>query len=172
MTDYFDSESNWQRLVTEVNSWIGTPFMEAVGSGSKKGVATDCVGFCERSLANVGAISPVKFPDKYVTFGGGKDMLEIFLEVMDGIEGLECVWDKEGYFGFMPAIARRGDLLLCSSGLALHHLCIFMGDNTVVHCLNNGRGVQQGNIHDPIIYKNVLRLYRARYADTTTDPVS
>lgn len=165
MADYFDSEANWQYLVAEVESWKGTPFWEAIGAASRKGVAADCVSFVELAFANIGAITPIKWPERYVTFGGGKEMLEKFLTVMDEINGLDIVWTAAQ--SNRPAI-KRGDLILCSSGLALHHLAIYMGDNIVIHCLNNGRGVQEGNIHDPVIAKNILRVYRVRH-DATTD---
>lgn len=165
MTDFFDSDENWQRLVAEVKGWEGTPFFEAAGAWSKKGVAADCVSFVERAMANVGAISPVRWPERYVTFGGGKEMLDKFLAIMDGIEELESVC-------YPIEDLKRGDLILCSSGLALHHLAIYMGDNVVVHCLNNGRGVQEGNVTDTVIAKNILRVYRARHAATTSRLVS
>lgn len=144
---------------------MGTKFFEASGANSRKGVAADCVSFCERALAGAGAISPVTWPDRYVTFGGGPEMLAIFLKIMDSVPELHLIWWKADAAADPEAIVsllKRGDLILCSSGKALHHLAIFMGDNTIAHCLDNGAGVQAGNTYDPIVAKNIFRLYRAR----------
>ncbi len=161
MSDYFDDPSNEARLRAEVRKWMGTPFVEAVGPAARPGVAADCVSFCEKVLTGCGAIRPVQWPARYVTFGGGREMLVIFLKIMEGIEELQIVWDRKRSLAVRPKV---GDLVLSSSGAALHHLAIYMGQNVIVHCLQTGRGgVQEGNLFDPIIYNNVFAIYRCTH---------
>jgi len=158
MISYFADDGNWARLLKEVEGWRGTPFWEAIGARARKGVAADCVSYVGACMIGAGAIGGIPWPASYVTHGGGEAMLRTLLLAMDGIEGLPEIWHRLDTVPRPPV--ERGDILVVSSGKALHHLAIYMGGNRVTHCLAK-YGVTEGNLFDPLIAKHMVAIYRA-----------
>lgn len=150
MTSFFDSDENFERLLIELEGWRGTPFLNGMG---RKGIGADCVRFVEAVLVNLGAIDPVTFPP-YVCRGGGREMLKIFVGVLDACPKMYRLWNPR------PLII-RGDVLLISSGKALHHLGIVAKPPTVWHCL---RSVCEANLRDPKLEHNLYAVYRVKPA--------
>lgn len=161
MTSYFDNDDNFRRLLEELESWRGTPFVSGAGL---KGHGADCVRFVEGVLVNIGAIDPVPFP-RYTVRGGGERMLDIFLGVMDAIPRMACIW-KMSIFAASneepkmdkPEV-RRGDVFLISTGRALHHLTIVATPPVLWHCLKH---VGEGNIFDSTVEQNLRAIYRVK----------
>ncbi len=157
MNWFFDNPQRQAALQAELKSWRGTRFWEHATGRARKGVCADCVSFCERVYVALGAMEPIQWPH-YVTHHGGAAMFDLVLESLAKIPRLAVVWTPSG--DGEPALV-VGDLIVASSGKALHHLAIYSGGNTLWHCVA-GEGVSQGNIHDPIIRKHVRAVYRFR----------
>jgi cell wall-associated NlpC family hydrolase len=162
---FFEQPGNVERLLEELKTWRGTPFIEYCG---KRGVGADCVRFVESVLVNLGAIPQVRWP-RYVCRSGGPEMLQVFVDHMNAVPGLIPVWDSGGLtmlrFRHLDDSERAsimiGDLLLCSNGKTGHHMAIMARPPTLWHSLIR-RGVVEGNIADPIIDKHVFAIYRLR----------
>ncbi len=155
MNWYFDNPQRQAALLSELQSWRGTRFWEQASGRARKGVCADCVSFCERVYVALGAMEPIQWP-RYVTHHGGAAMFDLVLESLAKVPRLAVVWEPSA--GGEPALM-VGDLIVASSGKALHHLAIYSGDNTLGHCVA-GEGVSTGNIHDPIIRKHTQRVCR------------
>lgn len=150
---YFDSDAHFARLVRELESWKGTPFSK--GRSCIKGRAANCCNWVAQALENIGAISPVVMPPGYVTRGGGDRMLEVILATMATIPELRRVW-KAGEPGAVRSEILRGDVLLFSTGKALHHLAIVTEPPVCWHCLAK---VEQGNITDAQATRRLFAHY-------------
>lgn len=153
---FFAVPDNAIRLVEELVSWRGTRFFPQ-SAPAVKGVRADCVSFVEAVLVNVGAIPPIKWPE-YVTRSGGEPMRDLLLKTMDGIPNLVCIASAKN--PHVPIMF--GDVIVVSSGKALHHLAIYGGGNTIWHATGDGGGVCTGNIEDPSITKHMIAVYRVR----------
>ena len=140
-------------LIGEVQSWAGTRFSARVGGRAVKGVKADCVTFVEAVLVNLGAISPLVFPP-YVPFTGGPDMFSLMVGVVESVPTLEKLTEEKN-----PASLIPGDVLLCSTGTAGHHLALFVGDATVWHCIDR-YGVTETSVNDPIVWSRVRSIHR------------
>src|SRR3954462_6142860 len=127
---FFDEDANFARLLAELETWKGTPF---VHNCAIKGSGVDCVRFAEQVLINVGAISPAVFPTRYVYRGGGPEMREIMETAIATVPQLDRVWRIEN--GTAPAEIKRGDMLMFSTGNAIHHLGIVGELPQLWHCM-------------------------------------
>lgn len=156
MRPYFEDPFNLGRLEIEASRWIGTPFLSGVGANAKPGAGADCVSFVERVLVNIGAIEPVIWP-RYVTHGGGWEMFSRLLESLESVKALRCVWCKGSAEAPEPL---PGDVLVGTTGRALHHLAICMEGRKLVHCLETG-GVQEGSLGDAVVQRTLCAIYRA-----------
>lgn len=150
---FFDSDANFAALLTEIQSWQGTKFVE---NHAVKGVGVDCVRFAERVLFNIGAISAVNFPP-YVIRGGGEQMLSVLFDHTRRVPELEEIWNKQQ--GPNRPHIRRGDLLICSSGKSLHHFVIVAEPPTIWHALFS---VDQGSLFDPVIANHIVGIFRVK----------
>jgi len=142
------------RLRSEALSWVGTPYLEACGARARPGICADCTWIAQ-PLQRVGAIGAVDWPERYVSHGGGPRMLELLQEVLARVPRLERIWRRplEPLPPLLP-----GDVLLYSTGIRLHHLGLFVGDNTLLHSWY-GR-VDIANVEDQ--REKLLRsIYRA-----------
>lgn len=150
------SPARWDALRAELLRWIGTRFWSGMGAQARPGVGADCVSFIAGAYQSAGIISPVCWPP-YVTHGGGEAMLERMLGVLSGLPELRRVWFRPDG-GPVPAL-EPGDILVISSGKALHHLAAYIGDNSIVHCLDNF-GVCRGSVQESVIARHLWALYR------------
>jgi hypothetical protein len=130
ITPYFSTPERQAALRDEVEPWLGTPYLDSCGAKAKPGVCADCT-WIAAPLQRLGAIGAVPWPKRYVARGGGAKMLDILLRVLDGTEHLQCVWSR--FSGKKPPALLPGDVLVYSAGSRLHHLCLFIGQNTTVH---------------------------------------
>lgn len=149
MNYFFDNPESRTALLDELRSWAGTPFAprQAV-----KGGGVDCVHFVERALVNVGAMAAITWPN-YVIHGGGAEMLAAFEKFMAGIPE----FDNRG----RNADLRTGDVLLCSTGRAYHHLGIVGVLPTVWHSLPSC-GVCEGNVGEKLVREHLRSAYRVK----------
>lgn len=151
---FFDDDQNFARLLAELQSWVGTPF---VHQSCIKGGGVDCVRFANQVLVNIGAITSAKFPAQYVYRGGGAPMRDIMEAVIAGVPELELVFHAEK-MTVAPDI-RRGDMLMISTGNAMHHLAIVGQPPQLWHCLHK---VSLGNIADPEVLRRLWAIYRVK----------
>jgi hypothetical protein len=148
-------DERFEKLLAALQSWRGTRFIPCV---AVKGAGVDCVRFAERVLVECDAIDPIRWP-AYVTSGGGPAMLIVLLDHLSRISRLLQIWQR-GSDAPRPEFM-RGDLLLISTGVKLHHLSIFTANPTLWHCLASS-GVCEGNVHDPVVQKHLMAVYRTR----------
>lgn len=150
---FFDQSDNVSKLLNELETWRGTPFLKGSRQRAKKGAAANCVSFVEAVLVNVGAIKPILWPP-YVVVGGGEDMKELMLQTLRDIPEMEE----------LPAPLademKPGDLIV-SSGKEGNHLCILTVPPTVWHCITQ-YNVTEGNMFDPLIWDNRIAIFRVR----------
>lgn len=151
--NFFTSVTQCDRLRLEVAGWIGTPFFESCGGTAAKGVRADCT-WVAAPLQRLGAIGAVPWPKRYVSRGGGVAMLELLCDVLDRVERLKRIWDRRSPFDIPEAIA--GDVVVMSSGKALHHLLLVIGQNQVAHSW-------QGEIKLGSVADHQARLWYALY---------
>lgn len=157
MNSWFSAPDRQDALRAECASWVGTRFFDTVCGRSAKGVSADCVGFCERVYVALGVMKPVEWPS-YVTHHGGPQMLQLLLEEISKVPGLMVVWHT-GAPEEYHRVLFPGDLMLISSGKALHHVAIYGGSNNLWHC-TSAKGVSQTNIFDRLVAENLRRIYR------------
>jgi cell wall-associated NlpC family hydrolase len=150
---FFDDDANFDRLLGELESWKHTPF---VARACIKGSGVDCVQFAHQVLLNVGAISPAVFPQSYTIRGGGESMLAILEQAVATVPELERTW-RYGYS--RPHQITRGNLLLLSTGRALHHFAIVAKPPLVWHCLTK---VGCASLADPSIGNHIFGVWRVR----------
>lgn len=151
--NYFDDELKFATLKKVIESWKGTKYSHT--GICRKGVGTDCVRFVEAVLVETGAIQPITWP-KYVTRNGGPAMLDLLLETLENVPGLECTWEA-GDDGIPEP--HRGALLVISTGRAHHHTSIVGNPPQVWHCLES---VAEANYFDSSIRHNLYAIYEAR----------
>jgi len=127
---FFSTVERQAELRSAVQPWLGTPYLDACGSRAKPGVCADCT-WIAAPLQSLGAVGAVPWPKRYVARGGGAKTLDTLLHVLDGTERLNCIWSR--FSGKKTPEVLPGDVLVYSAGSRLHHLCLFLGDNTTVH---------------------------------------
>lgn len=152
---FFHSPERQAALRAAVQPWLGTPYLDACGAKARPGAAADCT-WIAAPLQQTGAIGAVPWPERYVARGGGAKMLDTLLHVLDGVERLNCVWSR--WSGKPPPQFTPGDVLVYSAGSRLHHLCLYLGDNSTAHSWFGM--IQLGNAQDQ--RRRLLRaIYRA-----------
>lgn len=151
--EFFDDDANFIRLEAEVKSWKGT--RHAHRDVCIKGSFTNCARWADATLAAVNAIPHVKFP-RYVTRNGGRAMLKVLTDTLDGAERLERVWINDGQT--QPPLPHRGRLIVISSGTIIHHLAIILQPPTIWHCLER---VEEANYFDSNVRNHLYAVYRA-----------
>jgi hypothetical protein len=152
MTNYFDDGLHFRDLERELKSWEGTKY--SPHGICRKRIGSDCVGFVVAVLVATGAIPPLTLP-QYVRKNGGAAMLDLLLQIMDGIPQLRRVWNLGEP---LPERAKRGWVLVISTGRAHHHLSIVGNPPQVWHCLEK---VEQANFADSSIRNHLFAIYES-----------
>lgn len=161
---FFDSEARRNRLLQELMAWENTRFVAGVGENAKPGVAADCVSAVEKVLVRMRAIPPIHWP-RYVIRGGGEEMLMLLVQQLARVPGLKRIAT------LLPGDALPelmvGDVLLCSSGRAHHHLALYIGGNNVWHFTEQAHGPTRTNIQDVRFARLIRAVYRVTYEKPT-----
>lgn len=158
---FFDSAARRNRLLTELAAWENTRFVPGAGENAKPGVAGDCVSAVEKTLVRMGAIPPIAWP-KYVIRHGGEEMLILLVQQLARVPGLKRIATLLPGDALPPLMV--GDVLLCSSGRAHHHLALYIGDNNVWHFTITAGGPSRTNLHDVSFTRLIRAVYRVTYA--------
>lgn len=154
MRGFFEDDARFEALKLELAKWENTPFRPRM---AQPGVGCDCGRFAHACYMNVGAMPDMDWPN-YVTRGGGETILQLLRSTIMAIRGVSPVW-TEGSSGNPVEIVKRGDMLIISSGKALHHVIVVEEPPAVWHCFER---VQRGNLMDSVVInhlKNIFRIY-------------
>lgn len=162
-SEYFANDEHFNSLLSEIVSWVGTPFQYSTRGVATKGVEADCVSFPIGVFKNIGVIREDFSTPNYNSHSPGGAALDA---IFSGIEtcaenGLcfECVFEKGKTNA--PFEWKRGDLLVYSSSHVVHHLLIFVENGVYYHCYPRV-GVERtsgGFSHRRILLQKVYRLY-------------
>lgn len=157
---FYSTSERISILQREARSWLATPFFDGIGRRAKKGTACDCVSWVAAVLQATGGIGPVPWPESYVSYTGGEDMLAILLGTLHRVPGLV----KISAFQHVSVLEfQAGDILVGSTGRANHHIALFIGDNTMLHCWRGK--VCEANIHDTVLTRHLHSIWRPIGAD-------
>ena len=105
------------KLIKEVESWIGTPWIHNQAS---KGVGADCVQFLVNSFKNIGVL-----PEEYKTRKYDKDwamhnarsiLREELVKIAEQVQDI-----------------KEGDIVLFITGKTSGHIGIYCGNNKIIH---------------------------------------
>ena len=158
--DYFDIEENVTKLKTELERWRGTRFMYSTGGIAEPGCYADCLSFPLNVFKNIGLIpADYQAPD-YASRRSGRHELQKIYDCLDAFPNTITVWEKgdcDFYVGLRWIYT--GDIIVASTGIATHHLMIYVDDDHVWHCWPND-GVTTIHIGERIIYKYAQKVYR------------
>ncbi len=143
---YFESLERRQALVTEAQSWLGTPFRPHAGV---KGVGADCVGLVHGILHNIGAIGEVTFPD--YTMDGGSHLTASQL----GEFIISLGWFTEVKFG----VVETGDLVTFKLGRVAHHVGLAVSQAAFIH-VYRGMCAGEATLADPTWKTRLTAVYR------------
>lgn len=134
------------KLISELDSWIGTPFFANQKGVAVKGVSADCVSFILQVFKNLGVISVDYFPQPYLSFHPGAEALKRLYNTFDELGAIDVTDQPLQY----------GDVLVCSSGRAVHHTLIYAGE--LYHCYPPEVGKM--DVNDHFIKRTHKRTYR------------
>lgn len=133
---YFLDDNNWNKLKTELLSWLGTPYMHMCGV-KHRGV--DCNQFIGASATIAGILNGYYYkiyaPDWYLHID--KEMILDYLEqhrekMKDGLDLIQLPKDVE---------LMRGDVLCFAIySKVVNHSAVMLDDNTFINSAV-GRGV-------------------------------
>ena len=148
MKAFFQDPAKAAELRRELESWRGTPFQRRAAGHARRGASCDCVSFISAVLVNLGAIQPIAWP-RYVVRGGGPGMLKLLISTIAAIPSMRLA----------PPPIQPGDLLICSSGAALHHMAIYAGGQDVWHAVED-YGVTMANVNDSMFARHLVAAFR------------
>lgn len=144
---YFSTESRIALLVAELLAWEGTPY---VAHMAKRGLGADCLRFAVAVLQDLGVVGVVEWP-RYSLRGGGPEVCEMLCERILA-SGVMCEVIDE-----LPGMP--GDLLVFTTGKAMHHVGIRLDGPWFYHCLG-GYGVIKASLGDSTFGSRLHRVYR------------
>ena len=157
---FFSLLKNRNALRIEITGWAGTQFLYDTAGRGKKGISADCVSFPLAVYQNLGLVDKdLKIPP-YTSVRGGREDYFKLLSILDSLPGLELIWERRGFF-LNRGILRLGDLIVCSSGSAIHHLLIYDAADIAWHCWPKS-GVTKTSILTRHVYTTSKRVYRFR----------
>jgi len=151
MTPFFNRPDRVADLREVALTWLGTPFVESSGAKARPGVCADCC-WVAMPLQRLGAIGEVPWPRRYVSRGGGPQMLEILLGVLDGTERLFQIWKRSAGESEVVPRTLAGDVLVFSTGTRLHHLGLVLDHGTLAHSWNGQIQLASSLDHMDLIY--------------------
>lgn len=159
MRQYFLEIDNQNALIDEIHEWVGTGFRFNTGGKATKGISADCVSFPLGVFKAIGLIpQEIQIPP-YSSVKGGRGEYKKLLGVLESLKNLELFWERQGDDFFDTKALRIGDLIVCSSGSAIHHVLIYAGNDCAWHCWPSV-GVCKTIIQSKQIKKFAKRIYR------------
>ena len=142
---FVQSESERERLLAIMESWLGTPFHAHAGI---KSVGVDCVRLAAEVYKEAGLLGDCQFPT-YAIDAGQHRQDSMLLEWLDQSPHFECI--EEG--------REVGDLFCFRFGRSAHHLGICAGGTRFIHALLR-RSVCYASLDDPTYGRRLVATYR------------
>lgn len=157
--EYFNNEERCKELLKELRHWKGTLFQYSTNGKAYPKISADCVSFPINIFKRMGLIAMDFDTPPYCSRPTGiYELKKIYKGMDEQIPGLECVWKREE-FEWNPKNVKCGDILVCSTGRATHHLLIAESDKYGWDCWP-GAGVRKTELCQKQIVRRVKRLYR------------
>jgi hypothetical protein len=154
---YFANAERRTALENELISWLGTSFIYNPTRPAKRRCSADCVTSGLGVFQNLGLFDRDFVIPYYSTVRGGKRDLDLLYSHLNSTQNLKIVWDRKDCplkdFGMMD-----GDIIVCSSGVAVHHILIYLS-GYAWHCWP-GAGVVRVNYGLSFLHKRAQRIYR------------
>lgn len=155
--EYFAKQENFKALETEIQSWLGMPYLHM---GYTKG-GVDCTKFVGVVCLNLGILKTLDCKEYYSKdwyIHGKKDNVLNFLKRYSEFLRAGLVLERLKYSGqdLLP-----GDLLglsFCTTGIC-NHVAIFLGDGKLVHCIERKGVLIADLLQWEKLIKYVFRLY-------------
>lgn len=148
MKPYFLDTDRQTALRQELASWKGTPFVPYM---ARKGTGVDCIRFAHAVMKPLGACGPVRWP-RYAVTSQGASQLDLLCGCIEEAANVEQ--EPLDISCLIP-----GDVLIFSTGKALHHTGVFEGPSRFWHCLR-GRKVEYNDLSDSTWTSHLYRVYR------------
>ena len=142
---FIQSESDQERLLAIIESWLGTPFHAHAGI---KSVGVDCVHLVAEIYREAGLLEECRFP-AYAIDAGQHRQDSMLLEWLDRSPNFQRV--EEG--------REVGDLFCFRFGRSAHHLGICAGGSKFIHALLR-RSVRYALLDDPTYGRRLVATYR------------
>lgn len=143
--DYFDIPENHDRLLREVDSWLGTPYRHMQCT---KGRGADCTLFIGSVLKEVGALKDfvyTYYPKDWQTHTSTELIIDHFRKHASYLHpNLDFIELND------PDDLKFGDVLgfsICLRKLT-NHSAIYLGDRKFIHSIN-GKGVVYSTLDAP-----------------------
>lgn len=141
------------RLERALKEWEGTPFVPYM---SQKGVGCDCLRFAHAVYEEIGLAKPIEWPS-YGMQSADRQELDRLFSVIEGAVAVSSeTLNPEP--GTVPTPI-DGDMLVFSSGRAIHHTGIYF-KNRIWHC-DPRRGVMASQWEDTSFTRHIKRIFRA-----------
>lgn len=152
-----------EQIVAEALSWVGTPFHP---HGYAKGPSGGCS--CETCAVGIYRGAGLLPPDLIVPQGSlqwsranKESLIEPFID-----KELSRYFDKVG----LTHEPEPGDLLGFQPGACVHHLGVFVGETSFVHCLRI-YGVHTASLLDATWMQALKRVWRPRLSQDLKDKI-
>lgn len=147
MSTWFSSEERIEALVTECNSWLGTPFR---ANAAFKGSGVCCHLFVAEVFMAIGAVPRQDFPtaDPNHSISQTDSLIEPFMENFPGMVKVD-------------GSPIPGDILGFKIGGCTHHLAIVLRGEEMIHAVRR-HGVMINRWDDPMWAKRLTRVWRLK----------
>lgn len=155
---FFSTVKNQNKLLDEIQRWVGTGFQYNCAGLAQPGLTADCVSFPLAVFRNLGLVPETFSVPQYVSVKGGRGEFAKLLACLDTISNLKLIWERETEKLPVKLLA-FGDLIVCSSGSMVHHVLIYTGNGCAWHCWPK-IGVVKTPIVSERITKHARRIYR------------
>lgn len=144
-------------LRSEIERWLGTPFLHA---GNLRGVGVDCVQFVGQLMVSAGVVDSYDFGYYPLDWSQHRDRSIIlgYIEATGRFHRVEA--------GQSPHF---GDIAMFRVGRCVHHCGVIVSPVVFAHVLSRGR-VCYGRLDDPTWSKRLDSFYRATALPTGTNP--
>jgi cell wall-associated NlpC family hydrolase len=136
-----------QQIVTEAQSWNGTPF---AGHVRVKGVGCDCVGMVSGVMIALGVISrDTSFP-RYTLGSGSHREASLVSE-----------WITQTGLFTLEQSAQPGDVIGLQLGRVIHHVGIVVSDVSFIHAVE-GQGVIESRMDGKPWENRIKMIWRLK----------
>jgi len=142
---FVQSESERQRLLAIIESWLGTPFHAHAGI---KSVGVDCVRLAAEIYKEAELLGDCQFP-AYAIDAGQHRQDSMLLDWLG----------QSPHFELIEQGREVGDLFCFRFGRSAHHLGICTGGSKFIHALLR-RSVRYASLDDPTYGRRLVTTYR------------